>query len=87
MGERGKEALSAGFGFRFAVFFCVPAVELFDAAGRIDKLLFAGVKRMTSRADVEVHRWLDCTGDNLGATSANDLALYIFWMYIFFHCL
>ena len=66
----------------------IPAIFLiksFNASSCIDKLLLAGVERMTHRTNFRVNI-VNCTScfKFVSATAA-DTYIVIFWMYIFLH--
>jgi len=59
--------------------------EFFHATGRIDELLLAGEKRMTSGADTDSNVAPGRAGLIDRAARANHVGLVIFWMNACFH--
>lgn len=69
------------FDVALAVFLLKP----FDSAGTIDKLVFAGIKRMAHRAYFSVDFLHSAAGLEGITAAAFDLNHLIFRMYVFFH--
>src|SRR2546428_7657240 len=63
----------------------VTTREFFDAPGRIDKLLFAGEKWMTSGTDADFNVTTRRARMINRAARADDITLVIFWMNARFH--
>src|SRR5947207_14184486 len=63
----------------------VTACELLHAPGRIDELLFASEKRMTSGADTDSNITARRAGMINRAARAHDIGLVILWMNVCFH--
>src|SRR5205823_2310112 len=63
----------------------VTACELLHAPGRIDELLFASEKRMTSGADTDSNITARRAGMINRAARAHDIRLVILWMNVCFH--
>ena len=75
----GRDCSLGGLGLNHAL------LELVHAAGGIDELLLAGVKRMAHVANTDNdHRFRGACFDYV-ATGATNLRIYILRMYIFFH--
>ena len=63
----------------------IASRKSFDAAGRIDKLLFSGEKRMTLRTDVNTDVLLGGPGVDRFAAGAGDCGDFVIWMQFRFH--
>src|SRR6266487_5272040 len=63
----------------------VTAGKLFHASGGINKLLFAGEKRMTSSTNTDLDIATSRAGVIHRAACANHIGLVIFWMDAGFH--
>jgi hypothetical protein len=80
--RRKQLSLFAGaHGFRATV----TARKLLHAARRIDELLLAGEKRMTSSANADLNITTRRAGVIDSAAGADDIGLVIFWMNARFH--
>jgi hypothetical protein len=65
----------------------VAAGKFLDSARRIDKLLFAGEKGMTSSADADLNIATRRAGVIHRAACAHHISLVVFWMNACFHLL
>ena len=63
----------------------VTARKFFDATGRVDELLFAGEKRMTRRANADLHVAPRRTRVINRAARADDVGLVVLRMNVRFH--
>ena len=65
----------------------VPAGKFLDPAGRVDKLLFAGEKGMTSSANTDLNIAARGAGMIHRTACAHHISFVVFWMNVCFHLL
>ena len=82
-GERAVQLTFFGHARSFGA--AVALGEFLNAAGGVDKLLFAGEKRMAGGADTDSNVAPGRAGVIHRAARANDVGLVIFWMDACFH--
>ena len=82
-GERASQLTFFGRAHGFGA--AVTLGEFLNATGGIDKLLFAGEKRMAGRADTDSNVAPGRAGVIHRAARANDVGLVVFWVNACFH--
>ena len=63
----------------------ILAVELFNSSRRVNKLLLARIKRVTVRANINMHIFYRGINLSLIPTCTSDFRFKVIWMYIGLH--